>query len=76
MPKGEQSVSPPKLPEPLLTARELADYLRVPVNTVHKWRYRGEGPPAHKVGHQLRFRLAEVDAWIAGASQQPRTSVA
>lgn len=51
----------------LLSVRELADYLGVATSTLYSWRTRGEGPPGYRVGGQLRFRLSEVDAWIAKA---------
>lgn len=51
-------------PDPLLTAEECAAYLKISLQTLYDWRYRGIGPPAHKVGKYLRFRLSEVDAWI------------
>lgn len=53
------------LPE-LLSASELADYLGVPVSTIHYWRGKGQGPPALKVGKRLRFRTADVADWLAG----------
>ncbi|MGH8936075.1 MAG: helix-turn-helix domain-containing protein [Acidimicrobiia bacterium] len=50
--------------DPLLTVRELADYLGVPVATIYAWRYRGEGPPGFRVGRHLRFRRIDVERWI------------
>ncbi len=55
----------PRLAEPLLTTAEVSNYLHVPVATIHQWRHRGEGPPAYKVGRHLRWRLADVYAWLA-----------
>ncbi len=48
----------------LLTVRELADYLGVPVTTLYQWRYRREGPPGFRAGRHLRYRWGEVEAWI------------
>ncbi len=50
---------------PLLTTEQVAQYLQVPVATLHQWRYRQEGPRAYKVGRHLRWRQADVDAWLA-----------
>ena len=47
-----------------MVAEETASYLRVPVATLYAWRYKGEGPPAIKVGRHLRYRRSEVDAWV------------
>ena len=49
---------------PLLSAEELAEYLGVPLNTVYVWNHRRTGPTAHKVGRHLRYRWAEVEAWL------------
>lgn len=48
----------------LLTIDEAAAYLRVPVETLRKWRSQGTGPRAARVGRHLRYRRAEVDRWL------------
>ena len=48
----------------LLSVTELADYLAVPVATLYAWRYRGEGPPAMRVGRYLRYRWSDVQRWL------------
>lgn len=48
----------------LASPQEVADYLGVPVPTLYQWKYRGIGPKVHKVGNHLRYRWAEVDAWL------------
>lgn len=48
----------------LITAQDLALYLEIPVVTLYGWRYRGEGPPAFRVGKHLRYRKADVEEWI------------
>jgi excisionase family DNA binding protein len=47
-----------------LTTIELADYLQVPVATVYQWSSRGIGPRQIRVGRHLRFRMADVQAWL------------
>ncbi len=59
----------PSVAEQLLTTAQLAAYLQVPVATIHQWRYRGEGPRGAKVGKHLRWRRADVDAWLEAQSQ-------
>lgn len=49
---------------PLMSAEDLADFLGVPLNTVYVWNHRRRGPRAHKVGRHLRYRWAEVEAWL------------
>jgi excisionase family DNA binding protein len=48
----------------LLTARELARYLDVPVSTLYWWRHREEDPPGFRVGKHLRYRQRDVDEWV------------
>lgn len=48
----------------LLDIRQLSEYLGVPVNTIYDWGRRRTGPPRIKVGQALRWRLADVDAWL------------
>jgi len=49
---------------PLATTTQIADYLGVPVTTLHAWRSRKIGPAASRVGKHLRYRWEDVDAWI------------
>jgi excisionase family DNA binding protein len=48
----------------LLTIRELAAYLSVPVQTLYVWRTNGDGPRGIKVGRHLRYRPEDVEAWL------------
>ena len=48
----------------LLTVKEVAEVLRVPVATVYRWRHHNEGPPAFRVGRYLRYPEDGVEAWL------------
>lgn len=48
----------------LVTPEELSEMLQIPVGTIYQWRARHTGPPAHKVGRHLRYRRADVEAWL------------
>lgn len=50
--------------KPLMTAREVAEFLGVPVATLYHWRYHGRGPRALRVGRHLRFRIEDVEQWL------------
>jgi excisionase family DNA binding protein len=48
----------------LMTFEEVADRLRVPVGTIRNWRVDGIGPNGAKIGRRVKFRRADVEAWI------------
>lgn len=50
----------------LVTPQELADELQIPLATLYQWRYRRVGPPSLKVGRHVRYRRADVNAWVDG----------
>ena len=50
--------------EDFLTLPEVADILRVPVNTLRWWRQRGDGPPFFKIGRHLVTTIGDLRAWI------------
>lgn len=50
---------------PTMTLSELAAYLSVSNQALYDLRSKGRGPRGFRVGRQLRFRLTEVEAWIA-----------
>jgi excisionase family DNA binding protein len=60
---AEQASHP--LSDELLTPSELALYCKVALPTVYGWRTRGTGPKAVRVGGQTRYRLSDVEAWLA-----------
>ena len=47
-----------------MTPREVADYLRVELQTLHYWRHERRGPRTMRVGKLLRYRRSDVDAWL------------
>lgn len=51
-------------PVDLLTPDETAELLRIPVQLLYRWRYERRGPPSFKIGRYVRYRRAEVEAWI------------
>lgn len=48
----------------LMDTKELAAYLGVPVQTLYKWRVRGQGPRAIRLGRGLHWRVEEVTRWL------------
>lgn len=49
----------------LLTIDEVADRLRVPIQTIRWLRQEGRFVPAYKVGRRLLWAPDEVDTWLA-----------
>jgi excisionase family DNA binding protein len=48
----------------LWTPEELADYLGVTLHCVYAWSSKGGGPKVLRVGARLRYRPADVEAWL------------
>ncbi|HEY0698344.1 MAG TPA: helix-turn-helix domain-containing protein [Micromonospora sp.] len=50
--------------EHLWSVQDVAAYLRVPVETLYRWRKARYGPPAARVGRHLRYAPETVRAWF------------
>jgi len=50
--------------EPAWTIDDVAEYLRVPVETLRTWRKKRTGPPARRCGKHLRYDPDAVRAWL------------
>jgi predicted DNA-binding transcriptional regulator AlpA len=55
----------------LLDDPALARLLDIPERTPGQWRYRGKGPRYIKVGRHVRYRRADVEAWLSDQSIDP-----
>jgi len=53
----------------LWAVEDVAAYLRVPVETLYRWRKRKTGPPAARVGKHLRYDPADVRSWFASQKE-------
>ena len=47
-----------------ISPEELAELLHVPLGSVYRWRSSGGGPRAAKVGRHVRYRMADIQAWL------------
>lgn len=55
-----------QLAEPLLTARDVAELLRLPRSTVYELGRRQHDPlPSLRLGRAARYERREVEAWLA-----------
>jgi excisionase family DNA binding protein len=50
--------------EQLWDVDDVSNYLRVPVETLYRWRKHRTGPPASRIGRHLRYDPAAVRAWV------------
>ena len=57
-------------PEKLLTADEVADWLRVKERTLRMWRDTGKGPRSQRVGVLIRYRQSDVQRWLDEQQQE------
>ena len=50
--------------EPLMTAQEVADLVRVHIQTFHRWRRAGLGPRETSIAGKPRYRERDIEAWL------------
>jgi excisionase family DNA binding protein len=50
--------------EPLLSPRELADWLGIPIGTIYRWNHTGDGPTPLSIGRHVRYRQSDVEDWL------------
>ena len=48
----------------LLDTKALASYLQIAVSTLRQYRLDNKGPAYIKIGHLVRYRLDDVEAWL------------
>jgi predicted DNA-binding transcriptional regulator AlpA len=55
----------------MLTVPELARRWTTTAQVIYNLRHRGEGPPAIRIGRELRFRLEDVERWEQSRLETP-----
>lgn len=73
MPAKPKADRPPANRRPLATPEELSEYLKIPVDTLKDWRYRGEGPKWNRVGRHPRYKWDDIDAWYDAQPKKPES---
>jgi excisionase family DNA binding protein len=48
----------------LMSLTDVSDMLSIPVHTLYRWRYRGDGPVGYRVGRHVRYLREAVEAWL------------
>lgn len=56
----------------LLTMKEVAALVRVPLATLRYWRHLGTGPRGFRVGRSVRYWRTEVHDWLQRQSDRPQ----
>ena len=67
---------PPGNDDELLTSENLASETKTPKSRWDKARLTGDGPPFIKIGHLVRYKRADVRAWLAACPRLNSTSEA
>ncbi|MGY1823757.1 helix-turn-helix transcriptional regulator [Geodermatophilus sp. SYSU D00079] len=53
-----------------LSTTQLATELGLTPGTLRNWRVNGRGPKGARIGGHVRYRRADIDAWIAQQTQR------
>lgn len=61
----------PKTHSPTLTERAAADFIGLSVRTLQKRRFERQDPPYLKIGRSVRYRLEDLDAFLAAHRIDP-----
>jgi predicted DNA-binding transcriptional regulator AlpA len=62
-------------PEPLVSPKVVSSFLGgIAEQTLANWRSAGTGPPYHKLGGQVRYRITEVAAWVESQKRIPASA--
>ena len=67
---------PPGPADHLLTVGEAADLLKISKSSLDKWRVWGRGPRFIKVERRVRYRPADLAAYIANQTRSSTSSTA
>lgn len=51
--------------EKLISTKEAAQYLGVPVSTLYMWRSTGAGPASFKVGRRVMYERRDLSLFLA-----------
>ena len=48
----------------LMSLTDVSEMLCIPIHTLYRWRYKGNGPVGYRVGGHVRYRRETVEAWL------------
>jgi len=67
-PPTSSSPSSPKLSETLLNEMEVAEFLKMSVASVRRWRLFRTGPKYLKIGAAVRYERGDLEVWLNSCS--------
>lgn len=66
----KNDIASPEAPSLLLSAETLAKRLEISLRTLWRLRSGGKLPPPIRLGGAVRWRTADIDAWVAAGCPQ------
>jgi excisionase family DNA binding protein len=54
----------------LMSLTDVSEMLDIPVQTLYRWRSKGDGPAGYRVGRHVRYRREAVEAWLEQRADQ------
>jgi len=60
----------------LMSLTDVSEMLGIPVHTLYRWRYKGDGPVGYRVGRHVRYRREAVEAWLEQRAAMFETLIA
>jgi excisionase family DNA binding protein len=57
-------------PDMVFLLTDVSEMLGIPVHTLYRWRYKGDGPVGYRVGRHVRYRREAVEAWLEQQADQ------
>jgi hypothetical protein len=55
--------------------RQVAVQLNIQPGTLRKWRFLGRGPEFIRIGRAVRYRVIDIEAWIASRPRGGESAV-
>lgn len=69
---GKTTSPPPVALDPVLSEKQLLDWLGIASATASRWRLIGEGPPFVQLGpRRIGYRRRAIEQWLAERERRP-----
>lgn len=61
---------------PLMDTKTLAKFLNTSPITVMRFRLHGDGPPFFRIGRSVKYRMSDVEDWLATRERRSTSEAA